>query len=173
MALVSTVWGGRAWGALFLVFSEPQAAPGARVSLQTGGNGALAGVSDESPQLDVYLVRAGQEAAIASVDDSRLVLLGRLEIDERGDGRLQFVVPDVPAGRYTTMTHCVPCAQFSAGRELLPTGPHPDSFVVLDAGNEKGFSFVTAILVAGAAILVLGTVIALLVRRRSEAPRGV
>lgn len=59
--------------------------------------------------------------------------LGELTVDAAGNGELRFTVPDMPAGDYTTLTHCVPCAPFSAGRELLPTGPD-QPFVVLE-GN--------------------------------------
>ena len=155
---------GGAWAALFLEFSRSQAAPGTVVSVHTGGKGALSPIRSPVTPLRVFLVPADQAAAITSPEDGRLILLGDLLVDERGDGRLQFVVPDVPAGDYTTMTHCVPCAEFSAGRRLIPTGPFDRSFVVLAKDTE---GFWTPFTLGGAtAILLLGAVAAWTLSRR-------
>lgn len=91
---------------------------------------------------------------IASVNDDRLVLLGRLRIDESGNGFLRFVVPDVPPGDYTTLTHCGPCAASSGGRKLLPTGPFPGVFVVA-AGDEGSSLLPLALGAAGGTVLLI------------------
>lgn len=125
----------RAFAALFLVFSGTQASPGAVVVVETGGKAALPNVR-ASEAIRVYLAPADEANAITSADDQRLVLLGRLRIDDEGNGSLRLVVPEVSPGDYTTLTHCASCAPTSAGKEILPTGPFPGSFVVL--GDDDG-----------------------------------
>ena len=81
-----------------------------------------------------------------------------------GNGFLRFTVPDIPAGDYTTFTHCVRCAFGSAGEELFATGPFPGSFVVV-AGEDD--SWVTPLaLGAAVATLVVGIAAAWALRRR-------
>lgn len=148
------VLAGDAWAALFLTFSTTRATPGAVVSVRTGGNGALPSIPEGSPPLRVFLTPADEADTITSPRDSRLRLLGRLRVDEEGNGRLRFIVPDVAPGEYTTLTHCVPCAPFSAGRALLPPGPFRGSFVVI--GDGDGFPFRPVVLGAVGALLVVG-----------------
>ena len=97
---------------------------------RTAGNGALARLPTGSPPLRVFLARVSDADSITSPSDRRLLALGRLRIDRQGNGSLRFTVPDVPSGRYTTLTHCAACAASSGGRALLPTGPFSGSFVV-------------------------------------------
>lgn len=152
-----------AWGSLFLTFSGAQAVPGAVVTVQTGGTGALPNIP-ASQTLRVFLARAGEAATITSPNDSRLILLGHLRIDEEGNGFLRFIVPDVSAGDYTTLTHCVPCASSSsAGGELLSTGPFPGSFVVL--GSQDGTSILPVALGAAGAVVALGMAVGWMLRR--------
>lgn len=135
VATVPVLWTGSASAALFLLFSTTRAATGTLVTVRTAGEGALPNVPAGSPPLRVFLAPADAADDIRSPNDRRLVLLGRLRLDGDGNGSLQFAVPDIPAGEYTTISHCVPCAPFSAGRELVPTGPVPNPFVVLGSEN--------------------------------------
>jgi hypothetical protein len=123
--------------------------------------------SEGSPPVRVFLVPAEHADEITSPDDGRLIGLGRMRIDEAGIGHLRFTIPRVPPGDYATLTHCVPCAASSAGRELLPTGPFPGHFVVLDPDGDKGLPLLTVALCAIAAIA-LGLVSWLLLRRRVQ-----
>lgn len=159
-----------AWGALFLTFSGAQAEPGAVVIVQTGGRGALPNVL-ASETLRVFLAPVSEADAITSPDDRRLVLLGRLRIDDDGNGFLRFVVPDVPVGDYTTFTHCARCASGSAGAELLATSPFPGSFVVLASQDD---SWITPLALGAAAATVLVGIAAAwtLRRRRSQTSFG-
>ena len=140
-------------GALFLAFSGTQASPGEAVIVQTGGTGALRSISASEP-VRVFLAPAEEATTITSADDSRLVLLGRLRIDGEGNGFLRFVVPDIAAGEYTTVTHCAACAASSAGRQLLPTGPFPGAFVVLEQPDDASV-LPLALAAAGAAAALL------------------
>lgn len=166
VAAVAALAAGSARAALFLTFSTTRAAPGTVVTARTGGAGALANIPPGSPSLRVFLAPSDEADAITSPDDARLVFLGRLRVDEEGNGRLRFVVPDVPGGAYTTLTHCVPCAPFSAGHELLPTGPFSTSFVVLGSDSGGGVPVLPVALAAGGAGLLLVLGIGWLVRRR-------
>jgi len=154
LAAAAVTDGARA--ALYLVFSGTQGPPGAVVIAQTGGEGGISNVTETSPPVRVFLAPADQASQITSPTDGRLILLGRLRVNEAGNGQLRFTVPDVSPGEYTTLTHCVPCAATSAGRELLPTGPFPGHFVVLDAAGEDGFPMLPVILGVGAAVVLFG-----------------
>lgn len=160
--LVLVVSPGGAYAALFLTFSGTQARPGVPVIVQTGGTGALAGVPAGSRTIRVFLAPVSDvpeltspnaSPEIRSPNDARLIPLGALRVDEDGNGFLRFIVPNVSAGDYTTLIHCVPCASASAGRTLLPTGPFPGSFVVLESGD--GFPVDVIALIAGGAVVLL------------------
>jgi hypothetical protein len=154
--------------ALFLMFTTTNAVPGTVVIARTGGDGALS-IASGSTGLRVFLAPAEQVDSISSPGDARLLPLGRLRVDENGNGHLRFVVPDVPPGDYVTLTHCVPCAPYSAGRELLPTGPSPGHFIVL--GSEGSGQFPVIPVAAGAAAVgLLGVVlgVAWTLRRRRD-----
>lgn len=151
--------------ALWLTFSTTRAGPGTTVTAMTVGSGAFTNVPPGSPALRVFLIRADQvdiradQIGVTSPDDKRLIPLGELTVDVEGNGELRFTVPDVPAGNYTTLTHCVPCARFSAGRELLPTGPD-EPFVVLEGGTSGGgFSVLPVALGVGSGLLVLALLV--------------
>lgn len=133
--------------------------------VQTGGTGALRSIPASEP-LRVFLAPAEEATTITSADDSRLVPLGRLRIDGEGNGFLRFVVPDIPAGEYTTLTHCAACAASSAGRQLLPTGPFPGAFVVL-AQQDDAAVLPLALPTAGAAATLLVTAVWMRRRRRA------
>ena len=137
---------------LWLTFSTTRAPPGTVVTARTFGRGSLAAVPPDT-RLRVFLVRAGEQD-VTSPADRRLVPLGELTVDARGNGRLRFEVPDVAPGDYTTYTHCPPCAASSAGRELLPTGPERPFVVAAAASGAGSFRVWPVVLgVAGAAAL--------------------
>jgi hypothetical protein len=85
--------------------------------------------------LRVFLAPAEDADGISSPADPRLTPIDLLQTDPRGNG-FSFRVPRVFRGDYVTFTYCKPCAQMSAGRTLLPTGPFlPATFhVVGDSG---------------------------------------
>jgi hypothetical protein len=175
-AASAALMAGAASAALLLRFSTTRAAPGATVTLETGGRGALSSIAPGAPPLRVFLIRADEvdlrspDLGVSSPDDSRLIPLGELTVDAEGNGELRFTVPDVPAGNYTTLTHCVPCAPSSAGRELLPTGPFPEPFVVLgDGASGAGFPIAPVALAAGGGVLILA-VLAWVARSRRTCP---
>jgi hypothetical protein len=87
--------------ALWLTFSTTTATPGTLITVRTLGEGSLATVPAEA-RLPVFLVRA--DAEVTSPDDDRLIPLGELTVDGRGNGELRFRVPDVPAAT-TRPTH--------------------------------------------------------------------
>jgi hypothetical protein len=131
--LAAGVFANSAAGALWLVFSKTTAAPRETVSVRTAGAGALRSIRRGSPPLRVFLVPAAIADQIHSVRDSRLIPLGSLKRDRLKNGRLAFRVPNVPPGDYSTLLYCVPCAPRSAGRSLLPVGPFPGPFHVVEA----------------------------------------
>jgi hypothetical protein len=158
---------GAASGALFLRFSPTRADAGEVVIAHTAGKGALANIPKGSPPLRVFLVPASEADRIASPSDGRLLALGRLQVDPSGDGSLRFTVPDVAPGSYTTLTYCAPCAAFSGGRTMAPTGPFPGSFVVT---RERGGDFpLWAVLLAATAVLVGAGVVGWRARTRGLA----
>lgn len=127
-----------AGAALWLIFSKTTAAPGERVAAHTAGDGVFAeakrtGALRRSPPLRLFLVRAAAARSIRSPRDRRLVGLGTLAVDRRGNGRARFSVPNVRPGDYALFLHCVPCARNSAGRVMLPVGPFPEPFQVREA----------------------------------------
>lgn len=163
--------------ALALTFSTTRAPPGEIVTVRTGGSGALAGIRPGGSPLRVFLIRAGEvnpnspDIGLTSPGDSRLIRLGDLTVDTEGNGTLRFTVPSVPGGNYTTVIHCIPCAPFSGGRELLATGPFPGPFVVLAGGASGDGRRLPAMIlgVAGALLLfvaLIGTTAWRLRRRR-------
>jgi len=110
----------------------------------------------------VFFAPADEASAITSPKDTRLVYIGRLRIDDEGNGYLHFKVPEVAAGDYTTFLHCPRCASGSAGRELLPGGPVVGSFVVMNSGRRP---WLLVLLAAGAAVAAIGTALAWMIRR--------
>jgi hypothetical protein len=129
-ALVAGVCAGTAAAALWLVFSRTTAAPGDPVGARTAGafGGPIRAAVRRSPPR-VFLVERSEAEQVRSPADARLVELGRLSVNRRGNGRLHFVVPNLPPGEYTTLIHCRPCGRYSRGRTLLPAG----SFRVTEA----------------------------------------
>lgn len=118
---------GGANAALWLLFSRTTAEPGDTVVVRTGGRGALLVAKRRGDlrrwPLRVFAVSKADAESVRSPRDARLSPLGRLSVDRNGDGRLRFVVPNLPAGDYTTLVHCVSCARYSNGRTLVPGGP--------------------------------------------------
>lgn len=159
---------------LWLEFSAEQAAPGDTVTARTLYTGAFTGIPAGSPPIRVFLLPADEvsitspEVGVTSVNDSRLVELGALTVDVEGNGELVFTVPEMQEGRYTTVTHCVPCAPYSAGRELLATGP-TQAFVIL-ADGESGFPPWAAATGAALGLVALMTTLFLVRSRRLGQP---
>jgi hypothetical protein len=113
---------GIAGASLFLIFDRASGTPGMVVHVTTGGKGACTVCPRRMPLFFAY---ASIADGITARDDSRLVPVGELIVDEDGNGSGMLTVPDVPTGRYVAMTFCEPCAPDSAGRSLLPLGPFP------------------------------------------------
>lgn len=112
---------------LFLIFDRTSGPPGTTVHVHTGGNGACVVCPR---RMTLFFAEGAISDRIGSPDDPHLVQVGRLIVDDRGDGSGAFIVPDVPNGRYVVMTYCKPCAPSSAGRVILPLGPFPPFTVV-------------------------------------------
>jgi hypothetical protein len=113
--------------ALWLVFSKVSAEPGETVTARTPGRGALSRARN-GPAPRVFMAPKAGAETIRSVRDRRLVPLGRLAVDRRGNGRLRFAVPNLAPGDYTTFIHCPRCRRNSRGRALVPAGPSPGPF---------------------------------------------
>src|SRR5947207_1390525 len=108
---------GAAIAALFLVLDHDSGPPGTRVAGQTGGAGAFDTQVDPLP---TYLVSNDAANEVTSSNDSHLIKIGRLVVDSARNGRITFIVPEVDPGSYVVMVECPSCAQFSAGRTMLP-----------------------------------------------------
>jgi len=111
-----------AQASLFLEFDRTSGRPGTIVHVHTAGDGACAVCP---PRLRLWFAEASVADEITSPDDPRLVRVGRLRVDTRGNARGRLTVPFVPRGRYVVMTYCKPCAPGSGGRAMLPLGPDP------------------------------------------------
>lgn len=118
---------------LFLIFDRTSGPPGTVVHVHTGGNGACSVCPRRMP---LYLGEAAISDGITAPDDPRLIHVGRLIVDDQGDGSGLLTVPEVPNGRYIVMTYCKACAPNSAGRVILPLGPFPTPFRVV--GSSAG-----------------------------------
>ncbi len=119
---------------LFLVFDRISGAPGTVVHVHTGGNGACVVCPHRLP---LYFAEAVISDGIRSPDDPRLARVGRLTVDEHGNGSGLLTVPEVPNGRYVVMAYCKPCAPNSAGRVILPLGPFPTPFRVFGSPADR------------------------------------
>lgn len=117
---------------LFLIFDRTSGSPGTVVHVRTGGDRACVVCPRHMP---LYFAAASISDGIRSPDDSRLLQVGRLTVDDHGNGSGVITVPDVRSGRYMVMTHCMPCATSSAGRVILPLGPFPP-FRVFDSSAD-------------------------------------
>jgi hypothetical protein len=98
-------------GALFMEFDPPRGRPGTIVTGRTAGEGALTGGTGR--RFLVYL---------DSLETKDWIPIGHVAVDKRGNGTLEFEVPDVPGGKYTVLMSCPPCAPYSAGRTEVPIG---------------------------------------------------
>jgi hypothetical protein len=126
-ALLAALAAGSTDAALWLLFSKTSAQPGDLVFVRTGGNGALLAASKRGETkrwpLRVFMVSTADADSIRSTRDGRLMPLGRLTVDRRGNGRLRFATPNLPPGEYTTLIECRSCARYSNGRTLVTGGP--------------------------------------------------
>jgi hypothetical protein len=132
-AAVVIATAGMAGASLFLIFDRASGPPGTVVHVMTGGEGACVVCP---PRMPLFFAHASTADGITAPDDSRLVRVGELIVDEDGNGSGVLTVPDVPIGRYMAMTFCEPCAPDSAGRSVLPLGPFPP-FEVLGSSVER------------------------------------
>ncbi len=153
--------------ALFLIFDRTSGPPGTVVNVQTGGNGACASCPSRMP---LYFVAAAVSDAITAPDDPRLVPLGHLNVEGRGNGTAKLVVPQVPNGRYIVMAYCRPCAPYSAGRAMLPVGPFPTPFRVLGSAANGTSAIWPWIVVGALGALFLATALGWSFRRRRAQP---
>jgi len=98
--------------------------------------------------------------SVVSRDDARLARVGQLVVDASGNGTITFVVPSLPPGPYALMVYCSSCAQYSAGRAMLPVAnftitPGPSNTAT--ARSEVPLATVVGvILLLGCALSVLG-----------------
>jgi hypothetical protein len=108
---------GTAVASLVLVLDRDSGPPGTRVTGRTGGNGAFATTVDP---VATYLVERPAADHVTSPNDTHLIRIGRLIVDAARNGRITFIVPRVDPGSYVVMVRCRSCAQFSAGRTMIP-----------------------------------------------------
>jgi hypothetical protein len=156
--------------ALFLIFDRASGRPRTVVHVHTGGNGACASCP---PRMPLYFATAAVSDAIEAPDDPRLIPVGHLTVDGRGNGSAVFTVPDVPNGRYVVMTYCKPCAPYSAGRTMLPLGPFPTPFRVFGSSRDGASSiwpWIAIGLLGG--LLAAATLVWSFRRRRARSSRG-
>jgi hypothetical protein len=152
---------------LFLPSIEPSGPSGTVVHVRTGGKGACVVCPHRMP---LFFAQSSDLASITAPDDSRLVRVGQLIVDERGNGSGAFTGPEVPMGRYVVMTACEPCAPDSAGRVILPLGPFPPFRVI---GSSVGRSAPNWLWIAGGLLGILVAAFAWIrVRRGSRRPRS-
>lgn len=167
------LWQVAASAALWLAFDPPEAGPGQAVHARTVGQGAVD--ADPSTRLPVFLLpQAGSspDALVSSVqdkNDTRLVSLGDLAVDDDGNASGTFVIPDVRAGDYLVLVvDCQPCARFSSGRTILQVG----TFRVVGANGplpRTSVRFGGGVLIA---IIALAVGLVLLARTRSRRHRA-
>ncbi len=155
---------GTAIAAVFLVLDRDSGPPGTRVTGQTGGNGAFATQVDP---LFTYLVSQDAADQVTGPNDPHLIKIGRLVIDDARNGRITFVVPQVDPGSYVVMVQCPSCAQFSAGRTMLPVADFrvTASPPATDTEPSRPASGNTTLVAIGAAVLGAAVVLVTLRRR--------
>src|SRR2546429_7455032 len=88
---------------LFLEFDRTSGRPGTIVHVHTAGDGACVVCP---PRLRLWFAEASVADEITSPDDPRLVSVGGLRVDTRGNARGRLTVPLVPHGRYLVQTDC-------------------------------------------------------------------
>ena len=159
-----------AHAALFLVFEtasyQPDqyevpntggiGSPGDLVRARTGGMGTL----EPGQVMPAFLASGDYPSTIESPDDLEaiegLTPIGELRSGTGGNGHLSFETPRLPSGDYEVLLYCSSCAQFSAGRNLVPVAPFrvtgdPAS---RGAANAAWLALVAAGAVIGAAFLI-------------------
>jgi hypothetical protein len=141
---------------LFLVLTEASGPAGTVVRGHTGGNQAFA--QHVSP-LPTFFVDRGSVNSVTSPDDARLVRVGELVVDARGNGTITFAVPSLTPGPYALAVYCLTCAQYSAGRVMLPvadftiTSGSPNTAT---AGPEGSLATTVGVIVLACALCMLG-----------------
>lgn len=88
---------GPATAALWVELDPSLGPAGTEVTGRTGGNGAF---RTEVGPLRAFMVASAAADAVTTPDNTTLVEIGRLVIDDAGNGRISFSVPDIPPGRY-------------------------------------------------------------------------
>jgi hypothetical protein len=114
--------------ALWLDFRPASAAPGTTVYGRTGDQGAL--TASPGARLPLVLIPARQvdrlprtvptAAAFGTLPGA--VPVGRLQVDQQGNGTITFPAPRVAPGRYVAVLWCPACAGQSLGANVLSTG---------------------------------------------------
>lgn len=126
---------------LWLEFVPASGPPGTEVRGHTVGESAVPNAADSS--LRTYLSPPNE----VSHDEDRIEI-GVVQVDSAGNGSIDFVVPDVPPGKYRVHVLCRECASSSGGRNLLPAG----TFEVV-ASTSINIGWIVALLVlAGLAL---------------------
>jgi hypothetical protein len=165
-----------------LTFNRDVAAPGDEVEVSTP---ALPTGSDAGG-ITVYLLDVevvdellGQDGEVVRREPEvgpGVTLLGGLGRAEGGAGKLTFVVPDLPPGRYTTGVWCVPCGEtLTTGVEPgATTDPGPGLVLRVTAAvptPPQSNMFGRVVLIVTVAVIALGAALAglLLLRRRRQA----
>jgi len=115
--LLSLLVVGSASGALFVILEPTSGPPGTEVTGRTGGDGAFASQVDPLP---TYLVAKAAADSVTSPEDPGLIPIGELIVDEGGNGRISFLVPQVEPGDYVVIAFCPSCAPFNAGWTMAP-----------------------------------------------------
>jgi hypothetical protein len=154
----------------FVLRFDPQAArPGDTVRVGFADRHALA--------VDVFLVplegarRFKPPPLRAPVE---LVPLGRLG----AAGQLSFVVPELPAGRYTTVLRRADGRYLASTQPQLPVGVDPTGFqeapdpAILEIGGEGSRQTTFLLALAGVLLLSVLLMAGVVVRRRRDAPAG-
>jgi hypothetical protein len=99
-------------------------APGERIVARTGGRNAMGNTESMRafmmPTGDLREVPDQVRSLVSLRSTEALVPLGRIVADPRGNGHLEFRVPEEEPGRYRILVYCPDCAAYSAGRNVLP-----------------------------------------------------
>jgi len=90
----------------FFLLHPNDASPGDRVTVSYGPTGSV-----QNPRrFNLYLVRNEEADTVTSPKDARLTPLGVIQIGEKRDGALSFIVPELRGGTYVIASSAIgPC----------------------------------------------------------------
>lgn len=162
---------------LALSFDRASGPTGSRISVHTISKGSC---SLCPPSLPLFFVPAGSVDTVQSRDDPLLTPVGRLQVNSQGDGAGRIVVPMLSPGSYMVMAYCETCAATSAGRQLLPVGPFPKPFELVEGKRPTppsspagvGRSPIVVIVVAAGLAALSGSLLYALRRHRNRDASG-